>query len=335
MKLLVLGGTSFVGRHLVLAARAAGIDVTLFNRGQTNPGLFADLEHIAGDRSGDLSPLQGRRWDAVLDVNGYVPQVVGAGLDVLAAACDHYTFVSTLSVYEESGAQGPDEDSPLATPEYDATEVTNERYGPLKVACETVVRERMPDRSLIVRPGLVVGPHDPTERFVRWVRRAADGGDVLAPAPRDRGVTFIDGRDLGDWVIRLIVTGDNGTYNAIGPRGRLTMGELLDTCVEATGGGATLTWAAEQFLLDNDVAPWVDLPLWLPEAGNGLLVARNERAVEAGLTFRPLADTVRATLRWDTARNYRGVAGLPVERERELLAAWHADPKNAPEENRQ
>ena len=323
MRLLVLGGTSFVGRHLVLAARAAGLDVTLFNRGQTNPDLFADLERITGDRAGDLSALRGRRWDAVLDVNGYLPRLVGAAVEALADTAGHYTFISTISVYGDVGSAGPSEDSPVATLKTDTEDVNAETYGPLKAQCEAFVRERMSDRALIVRPGLVVGPHDPTERFVRWIRRAADGGEVLAPGRPDRQVQFIDGRDLADWTIRSIVARATGTFNAVGPDPATTMGRLLETCVEVAGAGARLTWVDEEFLLAADVTPWSDLPLWLPEEDSGMEHADISRAVGAGLTFRPLDDTVRATLRWDSARADRGPAGMSLEREREILTAWH------------
>jgi 2'-hydroxyisoflavone reductase len=328
MKLLVLGGTSFVGRHLVLSARAAGIDVTLFNRGRTNPDLFSDVERIAGDRDGDLSGLAGRGWDAVLDVNGYVPRVVDETLTALDGRYDHYTFISTVSVYADSGAEGPDESSPVATLDEDTEEITGESYGPLKALCEDRVRSAAGDRALIVRPGLVVGPHDPTERFVRWIRRAADGNEVLAPGDPDRQITFIDGRDLADFTVRLLSRGASGTFNDIGPAQRCSMGDLLQTCVDTTGAGATLTWVPEQFLLDHDVVPWADLPLWVPAADNGLVAADNSRALEAGLTIRPLPDTVQATWRWDGDRTDRRVAGLPVEREREVLAAWHAHKEN-------
>lgn len=323
MRLLVLGGTSFVGRHLVLAARAAGLDVTLFNRGRTNPELFSDVERLTGDRQGDLSVLRGRRWDAVLDVNGYLPRIVGATVEALADSAGHYTFVSTVSVYGDVGRTGPSEGSPVATLKTDTEEVNGETYGPLKAQCEAFVRQRMSDRALIVRPGLVVGPYDPTERFVRWIRRAADGGEVLAPGNPSRQVQLIDGRDLADWTVRQILARATGTFNAVGPEPRLTMGRLLDTCVEVTAADAGLTWVPEDFLLQAGVSPWTDLPLWLPEEANGMACADISRAVAAGLTFRSLDDTVRATLRWDSARADRGPAGMPVEREREILAAWH------------
>lgn len=332
MKLLVLGGTSFVGRHLVLSARAAGLDVTLFNRGQTNPGLFADLEHLTGDRTADLSALRGREWDAVLDVNGYLPRVVATTLEALAGSYGHYTYISTLSVYGDTGSNAPDESYPLAELSEPTEVITEDTYGPLKADCERLVRQHAGDRALIARPGLVVGPHDPTERFVRWIRRGAEGGEILAPGDPDRQVTFIDGRDLADWVIRLIVAEDGGTYNAIGPAAPMTTRKMLETIMAATGGGGRLTWVAEDFLLANGVEPWTDFPLWMPAGDNGMLAAPNAAAIEAGLTFRPLADTVHAALRWDQARTERRTAGMPVERERELLALWHA--QEAGKENR-
>ena len=323
MRLLVLGGTSFVGRHLVLSARAAGMDVTLFNRGQTNPGLFSDLEQITGDRTGDLATLRGRRWDAVLDVNGYLPRHVGAAVEALADNAGHYTFISTISVYGDVGSTGPSETSPVATLKADTEEITGETYGPLKAQCEAFVRDRVGDRALIVRPGLVVGPHDPTERFVRWVRRAADGGEILAPGDPNGPVQFIDARDLADWTIRQIATLATGTFNAVGPAQPTTMRDLLDACVEMVGAGARLTWVPADFLIEAGAAPWTDFPLWLPADDNGLARADIAAAVEAGLTFRSLEDTVRATLRWDSARADRKTAGLSVQREREILAAWH------------
>ena len=323
MRLLIIGGTSFVGRHLVHAARAAGTEVTLFNRGQTNPGLFSDVERITGDRTDDLGKLRGWRWDAVVDVNGYLPRVVGAAVEALADSCGHYTFISTISVYGDVGAEGPSEDSPVATLTEDTEEITGETYGALKAQCEAFVRDRFGDEALVIRPGLVVGPYDPTERFVRWIRRTADGDEVLAPGRPQRRVQFIDARDLADWTIRQVLARGAGTYNAVGPVQPLTMGELLEACVAVTEAGARLTWVPEQFLLDAGVSPWVDLPMWLPEVDNGLEHADNGRAIAAGLTFRDLHDTVRATLRWDSARPDRKPAGMPVEREREILAAWH------------
>ena len=322
MKLLVLGGTNFVGRHLVLAAQAAGAEVTLFNRGQTNAGIFPDLERITGDRDGDLSGLEGRSWDAVLDVNGYVPRIVEASAQLLAERCGHYTYVSTVSVYGTTGTHGPGEDDPVATLDTPTEEVSGETYGALKAACEEVVHRHFSDRALIVRPGVVVGPYDHTERFVRWVRRAADGGEMLAPGEPSGPMQFIDARDLADWTVRMGLGARTGTYNTVRPP--VPIAEVLQTCIDVTGAGASLTWVDEDFLPERQVTYWSDLPIWLPREHNGMLQVDPSRAVADGLTFRPLEDTVRATWLWDRARTDAGPAGLSVEREREVLAAWHA-----------
>ena len=322
MRLLVLGGTSFVGRHLVLAARAAGIEVTLFNRGRTNPGLFSDLEQIHGDRDGGLDGLLPMRWDAVLDVNGYVPRIVEQSAQALAEVA-HYTFISSISVYDDL-PEGGDETTAVAKLAEPTEEVTGDTYGALKALCEQAVTSAFGDRALIVRPGLVVGPHDPTERAVRWVRRTADGGRFIAPGEPDRPVQFIDARDLADWVIRMVVGAGTGTFNATGPHPPVTMGEVVDTCCTVTGADPEPVWVSDDFLLEHDVTPWLDLPLWLPTAMNSLFTADISRARGAGLTFRPLEDTLRATWAWDRARSERGQAGMSVGRELEVLAAWDA-----------
>jgi 2'-hydroxyisoflavone reductase len=322
MNLLVLGGTSFVGRHLVLAARASGLEVTLFNRGQTNPGLFCDLEQITGDRDSDLAALRGRRWDAVLDVNGYIPRIVAASAQALAGACDHYTYISTVSVYGMTGDTAPDEDHPVAQLPRETEEVSGETYGPLKAQCEDVVRAHFGDHALIVRPGVVVGPYDPTERFVRWVRRAADGGEMLAPGDPGGPMQFIDARDLAAWTVRMLLAGHGGTFNAVRPPATIT--DVLQTCIAVTGAGTALTWVSEEFLPQMEVSYWSDLPIWLPRAHDGMQRVDASRAIAAGLTFRSLADTVRATWHWDRARADPGPAGLSVQREREVLAAWDA-----------
>ena len=322
MKLLVLGGTNFVGRHLVLAAQAAGADVTLFNRGRTNTEVFSDLERITGDRDGDLSGLQGRSWDAVLDVNGYVPRIVAASAQLLADTCGHYTYVSTVSVYGMTGTTAPDEDTPVVRLDAPTEGVTGETYGPLKAGCEDVVRRHFDDRTLIVRPGVVVGPYDHTERFVRWVRRAADGDEMLAPGDPSGPMQFIDARDLADWTVRMLLGARTGTYNTVRPP--VPMAEVLQACIDVTATGATLTWVDEDFLPNRQVTYWSDLPIWLPREHNGMLQVDPSRAVAAGMTFRTLEDTVRATWQWDRARTDAGPAGLSVEREREVLAAWHA-----------
>lgn len=326
MKLLILGGTRFVGRHIVHAAQERGHDVTLFNRGQTNPDLFDDVEQLHGDRDGDLSALDGRRWDAVVDTSGYVPRIVRASAERLADAVEHYTFISTLSVYPDLSVQGLDESSPVATID-DPTveEVTGETYGPLKALCEQVVQDVYGDDGLIIRPGVVVGPHDPTDRFTYWPVRVARGGAVLAPAPPERRVQFIDARDLGAWTVRMAEEGQSGLYNATGPEGGVTMDEMLKTCRRVAQSNARFIWADETFLLEHDVQPWSDLPLWIAgEEALGFGSVDVGEAVQAGLRFRPLDETARDTLQWARERpaDHEWQAGLNAEREAELLQAW-------------
>jgi 2'-hydroxyisoflavone reductase len=324
MKLLILGGTVFVGRHLAQTALARGHTVTLFNRGKHNADLFPAAEKLRGDRNGNLEALKGRQWDAVIDTCGYVPRIVRMSAEALAESVTHYTFISTMSVYPDFMAPGLDEDAPVATmPEgTDATseEVTGGAYGPLKALCEQAVEQAMPGRVLTVRPGLIVGPDDPTDRFTYWPQRMARGGEVLAPERRDLEVQFTDVRDLAEWIIRMIEAGRTGVFNANGPQSALTMGQLLEACRTATDSGARLTWVDEKFLAEAGVQYWTDLPLWLP----GHQRVNSQKAIQAGLTFRPLAETIRDTLAWDAARadGSRHFA-LPPDREREILLKWH------------
>jgi 2'-hydroxyisoflavone reductase len=328
VKLLVLGGTLFAGRAVVEAALASGHEVTLFNRGETNPGLFPAAEHLRGNRDGDLSALAGREFDAVIDTSGYVPRVVRASADLLART-PHYCFVSSVSAYADLST-GPSEDTP--THEWDGTsEDVNEAYGQLKAACEREVETVFPGRSLIVRPGLIVGPHDPTFRFTYWVERLARGGDVLAPEPRAAPVQLIDVRDLGEWLVRCAEQRIAGTFNAIGPAQTLAMEELLETCRRVSGSDARLRWVSAELLQARGVEEWSALPLWLRDpAFRGMLETDGTRARAAGLTLRPLAETVQDTLDWigDDAETFGALAsgrkqarpGLAPDYEAELIA---------------
>lgn len=327
MRLLVFGGTKFVGRHLVRAALDRGHQVTLFHRGRTNPDLFPEAERILGDRREDLAKLDGGTWDAVLDVNGYRPGVVRAAAERLRGRAGLYAFISTVSVYAEKETPGVHEGSPLARPrpgEEGSEEVTSDSYGWLKAACERAVEEAWPDRALLVRPGLVVGPHDPTGRFSYWPWRVARGGEVLAPAGPEYPLQFIDGRDLAEWTVRALEEGRTGPYTAIGPDRPVPFGELLETCRQVSGSDARFTWVPEAFLLEHGVEDFRDLPLWIagPEA-RGFYGFDNRKAVAAGLTFRPLAETVRDTLAWlAEAGEEEQPERLSPEREAELLRAW-------------
>jgi 2'-hydroxyisoflavone reductase len=323
MDLLILGGTRFLGRHLVEAALRDDHRVTLFNRGLSGPDLFPEVETITGDRDGDLSALQGRRWDAVIDTCGYVPRVVRASAGLLADAADHYTFVSSISVYPDDIGPGADEDAPVQELEdHTVEEVTGETYGGLKALCERAAEEKMPSRVLNVRPGLISGPHDPTDRFTYWPRRVAAGGEVLAPDRPERQVQFIDVRDLAGWMIKMSAEQQTGTYNATGPAYELRMGKLLEEC-EAVGGEAQVIWVSEEFLEETGVEPFTEMPLWVPREYAGMLEVDCGRAIAAGLTFRPVSQTIRDVLEWDSKRGEPDLgAGLKPERERELLSAW-------------
>jgi len=330
MRLLVLGGTRFVGRHLVEAALARGHEVTLFHRGEHGAGLFPEVERVRGDRERDLSALRGRSWDAVLDTSAYLPRVARASAEALRDATDLYLFVSTISVYAPGAPLPLREDSPLVTLDDPETEeVRPDTYGGLKVLCERAVEDALPGRALVVRPGLIVGPDDYTDRFPYWPRRVAEGGEVLAPGDPGRFWQFVDVRDLGEWMVRMVEAGRTGRYNVDGPRRAWTVREVLETCREVSGGGARLTWVSDEFLEREEVRPWADLPFWFPADDPVLRGAYDvsvDRALEAGLTFRPLAETVRDTLAWDAARPAEGGEGRPGmsrERERELLDAWH------------
>jgi 2'-hydroxyisoflavone reductase len=327
MRLLILGGTVFLGRHLVEAARARGHVVTLFNRGQHNPDLFPAVEKVRGDRDGGLDALRGRTWDATIDTSGRLPRVVRQSAALLAPAVGHYIFISTMSVYADLAQVGITENSPVGSLPDDYAETDTSLYGPLKAACEREVEAALPGRALILRPGLIVGPYDPTNRFTYWPRRIAAGGEVLVFGTPDNPIRFnIDARDLAEWTVRLAEAETTGTFNAQGPTNSLTMGTLTETCRTVSGSDPRFTWVDEEFLHAQGVRPWTELPLWLPRQMNAIHTARIDRALAAGLVFRPLAETVRDVLAWDRnlPPDFPRPNGLAPERERELLAAWHA-----------
>ncbi len=323
MRILILGGTLFVGRHLVEAALERGHEVTLFNRGQTDPGLYPDLETRHGDRAaGDLGSLREGTWDAVFDTSARVPRWVREAATLLADRVGHYSFVSSCSVYSDTTLPGTNESSPVHTLEDETTEeiTSADVYGGLKVLCEHELERTLPGRSLSARAGLIVGPYDRSGRFTYWVHRIARGGDVLAPEPRAQPVQLIHGRDLADWLLDMAEKGESGVYNATGPESPLTMERLLEAIVAETESDARLVWVDEDYLVENGVEAWSDLPLWVAPGGNpevaNFLAVDVTRAVTAGLKYRPLARTIRDTLAHaDTSPE----AGLDEARERELL----------------
>lgn len=315
MKILVLGGTKFLGRALVDALLEQGHEPTLFNRGVTNPELFPDVEQVRGERA-DLSALAGGRWDAVLDVAAYMPADVRLATEVLRDKVGRYVFVSSISAYADQSVPPEEGAATLELAPGDETDESPESYGPRKAASERIVEEAFGDRALIVRPGLIVGPHDPTGRFTYWPHRVARGGQVLAPGSPDDPAQFIDVRDLAGWIVRATADGIAGTFNATGETMRF--GDLLEECRTVTGSDASLAWVASERLLAAEVGPWMEMPLWLPLVEYaGIQRAPVERARAAGLEYRPLAETIQGTL--DLAELVDGV-GLMPEREHELLA---------------
>lgn len=324
MKLLILGGTRFVGRHLVEAALTAGHEVTLFHRGRHEVEFSAPVETLHGDRGGDLAALRGRRWEAVVDTSGYAARDVRASAELLTDTVDHYTFVSSISVYADFSRIGMAETAAVHAPDEISTEVTPATYGAMKVACERVVEVVFPGRSAIVRPGLIVGPHDYMDRFPYWCRRIAAGGEVLAPGDPERPVQLIDVRDLAAWMQRLAEKRRAGVFNATGPAETPTMREMLEGIRAGVGSDARFTWVPDEFLLDAEVGQWEEMPFWVSEKSVGVLAVDVRRAVAAGLTFRPVPESARDTLAW---LQHRGTepeqrAGLAPEREQELLRAW-------------
>jgi 2'-hydroxyisoflavone reductase len=302
--------------------------VTLFNRGKTRPELFPEVEKLRGDRDGKLDALRGRRWDAAVDTSGYVPRIVRMSAGLLAPAVGRYLFVSSISVYPEDVRAGADEAAPVQALADPKTEDVGEHYGALKAACERAAEEAMPGRVAVVRPGLIAGPDDPTDRFTYWPVRLDRGGDVLAPGDGEDPVQLVDVRDLAAWMITVVEREAAGTWNATGPADRLTMRAMLESSRAALGSAASLVWVPAPFLAAQKVAPWRDLPAWIPAGRSGFTSLSNARALAQGLRFRPVADTAKDTLAWwkrqPDARRAKLRAGLSEAREREVLAAWKA-----------
>ena len=325
MRLLVLGGTAFLGRHLVQDALSRGHEVTLFNRGRTNPALFPGVEPVTGERDGALDALRGRRWDAVVDTSGFVPRVVRRSAELLRDAVGVYAFVSTGSVYPLDGSDRS-EDGPRIRLEDPASEDVMAHYGGLKALCEDVVSDLHGERALVVRSGLIAGPHDPTGRFTYWAQRLARDGEVLGPGDPDRTVQFVDARDEAAWILDMAEAGRGGTYNVTGPARPLTLGGLLEPVA------GRVTWVGDEFLLEQGVRPYSEMPLWVP-ASMGSLGMPIDRALAAGLRHRDVSETIRDTREWveslardpavvDAGGRARRPVALSPEREAELLERW-------------
>ncbi len=355
-KILILGGTGFIGPHVVDAARARGHTVTLFNRGKTHSRLFPDIEKLRGERDGKLGALKDRAWDAVVDTSGYVPRIVTQSVELLAPRVGHYVFVSTMSVYANEDKIDADETAEVQTLDDPATEDVSRAYGPLKAACEAVCDAVMPGRVTNLRAGWMVGPLDPTGRFTYWPSRLADDGEVLAPGDGSTPIQLIDARDMAAFIITTIENTTVGTFNVFGPSNhpkvQLTMKQLIEACNQASGNKATPTWVDAGFLAAHEVTPWSELPGWLPESSDTAGFGRrsNRRAVEAGLKLRSVVETARDTLAWiaspdlelwvagtdpfgsaammtrTDASKQKAIygAGLARDKEARVLAAWKA-----------
>ncbi|MCY4061424.1 MAG: NAD-dependent epimerase/dehydratase family protein [Chloroflexi bacterium] len=331
MRILIIGGTVFLGRALVDAALQRDHQVTLFNRGRSSPDAYPDIETIQGDRDRNLDRLGGRRWDAVVDTCGYRPGQLRLSTAALRPAVEHYCFISTLSVYPVAGEPNRDETAPLLTLKDDSCEeVSAESYGPLKVGCEAQVMEAFPQSALIIRAGLIVGPYDQTNRFTYWVTRAARGGDAIAP-PAQQPLQFIDARDLADFVLRGIERRTSGVYNVTGPAKRLTFGEFLPQAKGALASDVRFHHVSDEFLQRQGVDEFMGLPLWLnQEAAESFMTFSIERALAAGLRFRALSQTIRATNDWARANpDAPKQADLPTELEATLLEAWYPSRRRA------
>jgi 2'-hydroxyisoflavone reductase len=349
MKLLILGGTRFVGRHWVTAALTRDHEVTLFHRGKHSTETPSSVENIIGDRNVDLAWLRNRRWDAVIDTCGYLPRTVQASADLLSHSVENYVFISSVSAYADFSAKGIDETAPLATLTSEQLDKANaidssgqtsavnygEMYGGLKALCEQAVAQAFQNRSLIIRPGLIVGPDDYTDRFTYWVVRVSKGGEVLAPGRPDRYVQFIDVRDLAEWIVRMIERKKTGVFNANGLPATLTMKRVLEACKNASGSDASFTWVSEEFLIEEKVAAWSEMPLWMPEQDapqlQGFMFIDCDKAVTAGLNFRELDDTVRDTLTWYHSQNLdqQLKAGIDARKEETVLRHWHESARAA------
>lgn len=329
LKILILGGTGFLGPHTVDYALARGHEVTLFNRGKRNPGMFPNLETIVGDRDGKLDGLKGRKWDAVVDNSGYVPRIVKMSADLLSPNVGQYLFISSISVFGESPKPDADESAPteaLAEPE---SEEVMKYYGALKAACERAAEASMPGRATTIRPGLIVGPLDPTDRFTYWPVRIQKGGEVLCP-PASDPVQVVDVRDLSAFIVKTLEDKNFGLFNATGPDKEMSIQAMLEGTKKAAKSDASLVYTDAAFLEKNEVGAWQEMPAWVPGTGDtaGFSRINCKKAIGKGLRFRPIGETVEDTLKWwatlPAERQGKLKAGIAPDKEAKVLAAWKA-----------
>lgn len=340
MKILIIGGTKFLGRHLVAAAQARQHEVAIFHRGKHSSEGIESVEEIYGDRNDDLDKLKNRNWDAVIDTCGYLPQTVKASAEALKHSAGQYIFISSISAYADFSDSDYDETAPLATLTEEQKEKANkidakgeitavvleDMYGALKALCEREARNVFGDKTLIVRSGLIVGSFDPTDRFTYWATRVAEGGEVLAPGTPNRFVQFVDARDLAAWVVKMIENRQNGIYNATGKPFELTFAKMLEEIKTVSRSDARFTWVDEGFLKREAVEEWSEMPLYLAESvkeAQGFLSANIDKALAESLSFRPLADTIQDTIAWRETKSDEMKAGIKLDKERELLGKWH------------
>jgi 2'-hydroxyisoflavone reductase len=340
LKILLLGGTRFLGIHMTELALVRGHSVTFFNRGRTRPELLPQVEKLQGDRDGKLDALKGRKWDAVIDTSGYVPRHVRLSAELLAPNVQQYLFISTIGLYADF-SKANDESSPVAKVDDEQREDWQNAYGPLKALCEKAVATAMPGRTTMVRPGLIVGPEDGTDRFTYWPARAARGGEMIAPGAPHAPFQIIDARDLAAFCLDALENRTLGVFNVTSPSEKFTTGDVISESVAAALALARPnppprpTWVSAEFLAEQKVAPFADMPGWMPPGGEmsgvqmgGLHQTNVERAMKAGLDISPLQKTTRDTLAWHLARpaaeRQELKAGIKREREMEVLAAWHA-----------
>ncbi|RJR06765.1 NAD-dependent dehydratase [Candidatus Parcubacteria bacterium] len=339
MKILVIGGTRFLGRFIVEEALKQGHEITLFNRGN-HQELFPQVETIIGDRNKDLALLEAGKWDVAIDTCGFTPLQLSEATKVLADKVDHYTFISSISVYKDWIPHGLDEDYPVLSLSdaevekigYGTTEQINMHYGALKAMSETAAENNMPGSVLHVRSGLLVGPLDYSDRFSYWVKRIGEGGEVLAPGRKERNVQMIDVRDMALWILKMADERVSGVFNVTGPTTPMTMEEFLLSCKSVSNSDAELVWADESFLLENKVAPWTEMPLWIPEEHpltdggepwRGASTISIEKALQHRLTVRPVEDTIKDILDWEQTRSdEERKAGIHRDKEKEVLDAW-------------
>lgn len=338
MKVLILGGSRFLGKAMVEEGLKRGLDITLFNRGN-NKEAFSEVEQLIGDRDGDVSQLKNRNWDVVVDTCGFAPHQINKIAAVLGDNIEHYTYISSISVYKDWIPLKIAEDYHLQSmPQDQLKEVEEGRispyeyYGALKALCEAEAEKHWPGRVLHIRAGQLVGPFDYTDRLPYWVQRVAEGGNIMVPGRPDRPIQLIDVKDIATWVFDMVEKRKAGTFNITGPDYELTMEKLLSKCKAVTNSNARFVWTDEKFILDHNIQPWTEMPLWIPEhfplvgetePWKGSFCISIEKAVDAGLSFRSLEDTIYDVYQWEKARkDTERKAGISREREEELLKTW-------------